>query len=405
MTSEATPTYELPSPEETFVEIECCSRTKTGETACGDDFRSVRIADEGRHIAVLSDGLGSGIKASLLSNMTTTMALEFVRRNMEIVQSAEIIMDTLPVCEYRKISYATFTVFDLLPGGLTRVVEMDNPPFIHLRNGHDLKWPADILFSERWPDRKLAISKFRMVQGDRLIAFSDGVTQAGLGSDACKFGWRREGALAYIQKLVDADPLISARELSERVVAEACTKNPQHRCIDDVSCLVVYLRKPRRLRLLTGPPFNQEDDREFAETVLNFDGHTIICGGTTANLVARELGRSISTDLKLIKFCGGLPPPSKLPGVDLVTEGILTLTECVRRLESGEYRDAPLPVSNIITFLLESDVIEFIVGTKVNEAHQDPRLPVDLEIRRNIIKKMSGILEEKYRKKVIIQYF
>ena len=115
MTSEKTPTYELPSPEETFVEIECCSRTKTGETACGDDFRSVRIADEGRHIAVLSDGLGSGIKASLLSNMTTTMALEFVRRNMEIVQSAEIIMDTLPVCEYRKISYATFTVFDLLP--------------------------------------------------------------------------------------------------------------------------------------------------------------------------------------------------------------------------------------------------------------------------------------------------
>ncbi len=389
-----------------FVEIEYAHCTKNGENACGDDFKSLRIDAEGRHIAVLSDGLGSGIKASLLSNMTTTMALEFIRRNMEIVQSAEIIMDTLPVCEVRKISYATFTVFDLLPGGKTRVIEMDNPRFIHLRHGEDLDWDAQILASARWPERKLAIREFRMIPGDRLIAFTDGVTQAGLGHDGpCKFGWKREGALRLIRELVAADPEISARDLAQQIVAGARSRNPGYRATDDISCMAVYLRKPRRLRLLTGPPFDPADDREFASRVRQFDGKVAICGGTTAQLIARELGVTVTTNPRLLRQCGNLPPPSRLPGAELVTEGILTLTECARRLENGDYLDAPLAVRELLELFWASDVIEFLVGTKVNEAHQDPKLPVDLEIRRNIIKKIRHLLEERYRKRVTIQYF
>jgi hypothetical protein len=332
------------------------------------------------------------------------MALKFVSRDMEILSSAEIIMDTLPVCEVRKISYATFTVVDVLASGRTRIIEMDNPPYIHLRNGKDLQWGRKTLASANWPDRKLNISEFKAVPGDRIIFFTDGVTQAGLGHSVSKFGWRREGCLEFIQGLVEREPDISARELSKAVVAQACTKNPGFSCIDDITCAVIYFRKPRRLRLLTGPPFKQERDREYAETVTRFNGRRIICGGTTATIISRELKREIITDMKLRG--GGLPPTSEMKGVDLVTEGILTLTETARYLEGqGRFKEPPFAVKKIVEMFMESDIIEFIVGTRVNEAHQDPSLPVDLEIRRNIVKRIKASLENNYRKKVVINYY
>ena len=275
--------------EKLFVELEASQWTKTGQAACGDDFRCVRIPNEKRTIAVLSDGLGSGIKANLMASMTSTMALEFVRSNMDILQSAETIMDSLPVCEIRKISYATFTVFDMQLGGKTRVIEMDNPPFIHLRNLIDLpKNNVKELVSERWPDRKMKITEVTMAPGDRLIAFSDGVTQAGLGCPGWKFGWRREGALNFIKRVVEKNPEISARDLATMIAAEAMAVHPERKCKDDITCMVLYLRHPRVLRVITGPPFRKETDREYANMAVFPEGKVVLCGGTTANIVSRE---------------------------------------------------------------------------------------------------------------------
>ncbi len=390
-----------------FVEMECFQLCHDGENVCGDDFLFGRLDAENRHLAVLSDGLGSGIKANLLACMTTTMALEFIRCNMDVLLSAEIIMDTLPVCEVRKISYATYSIFDLQIGGKSRIIEMDNPPFIHLRNGKDLKVNRQSMVSERWPDRRVNLAEIYAITGDRLIAFSDGVTQAGLGQAPNKFGWRREGALEFIQQKVAAEPEISARDLSQAVVMEARRHNKNNACIDDISCMVIYLRRPRRLRLLTGPPFREESDGAYAELVRHYDGKVILSGGTTANIVSRELNRKIDVDMKLVMKAGSLPPPAKMEGVDLVTEGILTLTEVAQRLEA----DSPLPgavplaAQEMISLFRASDEIEFVVGTKVNEAHQDPSLPVDLEIRRNIIRRLKSVLENKYRKRVLLRFF
>ena len=394
-------------PNDVFVEMECFQLCHDGEIVCGDDFLFERLEQENRHLAVLSDGLGSGIKANLLACMTTTMALEFVRSNMDVLLSAEIIMDTLPVCEVRRISYATFSIFDLQLGGKTRVIEMDNPPFIHLRNGKDLKVSRQSMVSERWPDRRVQLAEIYAITGDRLIVFSDGVAQAGLGQPGCKFGWRREGALEFIQAEVAKDPAISARELSQRVVYAARNHNKDNRCIDDISCMVIYLRKPRRLRLLTGPPFRPESDTAYAELVRNFDGKIILSGGTTANIVSRELKRPIDVDMKLVMKAGNLPPPARMEGVDLVSEGILTLTDVVQRLEADPPLTTPVPLAakQMIDLFRESDEIEFIVGTKVNEAHQDPSLPMDLEIRRNIVRRLKTVLENKYRKRVLMRYF
>ena len=394
-------------PNDVFVEMECFQLCHDGEIVCGDDFLFERIEQENRHLAVLSDGLGSGIKANLLACMTTTMALEFVRSNMDVLLSAETIMDTLPVCEVRRISYATFSIFDLQIGGKSRIIEMDNPPFIHLRNGKDLKVCRQSMVSDRWPDRRVQLAEIYAITGDRLIAFSDGVAQAGLGQPGCKFGWRREGALEFIQAEVAKDPAISARELSQRVVYAARNHNKDNRCIDDISCMVIYLRKPRRLRLLTGPPFRPESDAAYAELVRNFDGKIILSGGTTANIVSRELKRPIDVDMKLVMKAGNLPPPARMEGVDLVSEGILTLTDVVQRLEADPPLSTPEPLvsKQMIELFRESDEIEFIVGTKVNEAHQDPSLPMDLEIRRNIVRRLKTVLENKYRKRVLMRYF
>ncbi|MDR2754414.1 MAG: SpoIIE family protein phosphatase [Planctomycetaceae bacterium] len=390
-----------------FVEMECCQFNHDGESVCGDDFLFERSETENRHLAVLSDGLGSGIKANLLATMTTTMALRFIRSNIDILQSAEVIMDTLPVCEVRKISYATFTIFDLQIGGKSRIIEMDNPAFIHLRNNCDLKVERRDLISERWVSRKVRLSEIHAIIGDRLIVFSDGVTQAGLGRKGYKFGWRREGALAFIKKQIENTPDISARELSHAVVMAARNCNENNACIDDISCMVIYLRKPRKLRLLTGPPFHKESDTAFAELVREFDGKTILCGGTTAKIIAGELNRSIKIDVNMLPQSGGLPPISKINGIDLVTEGILTLTDVVQRIEKGDALANPLPLASkkMVELFRNSDEIELVVGTKVNEAHQDPNLPVDLEIRRNIVKRLKTVLEEKYRKRVSIRYF
>ena len=394
-------------PNDVFVEMECFQLCHDGEIVCGDDFLFERIEQENRHLAVLSDGLGSGIKANLLACMTTTMALEFVRSNMDVLLSAETIMDTLPVCEVRRISYATFSIFDLQIGGKSRIIEMDNPPFIHLRNGKDLKVSRQSMVSDRWPDRRVQLAEIYAITGDRLIAFSDGVAQAGLGQPGCKFGWRREGALEFIQAEVAKDPAISARELSQRVVYAARNHNKDNRCIDDISCMVIYLRKPRRLRLLTGPPFRPESDAAYAELVRNFDGKIILSGGTTANIVSRELKRPIDVDMKLVMKAGNLPPPARMEGVDLVSEGILTLTDVVQRLEADPPLSTPEPLvsKQMIELFRESDEIEFIVGTKVNEAHQDPSLPMDLEMRRNIVRRLKTVLENKYRKRVLMRYF
>ena len=253
----------------------------------------------------------------------------------------------------------------------------------------------------------MQLSELRLEVGDRLIACSDGVTQAGLGQRNYKFGWGRRGLMKFVQELIARQPDISAKDIAQAVAYQALSINPNRKCIDDISCLVIYLRKPRVCRVLTGPPFRKERDQEFAALAQPETGadRVIICGGTTANIIERELRTKVEIDLKMVRFSKGLPPPGIIPGVGIVTEGILTLTRVASDLESGNWDDSPPAAKDIINGMLESDIIEFIVGTKVNEAHQDPNLPVDLEIRRNIIKRLHDILKQNYRKQVSIKYY
>jgi len=366
-------------------------------------YRSIK--EENRVIAVLSDGMGHGVKANILATLTATMALNFTREHKEVDRIAEIIMNTLPVCSERKISYSTFTIIDIESSGRATILEYDNPSTIVLRGNQifDPNWKKVVLDKGKHAGKVLKNCTFVPEKEDRIIFCSDGVSQSGMGGDAFPFGWERENIATYAASLVTSEASISAMMLAGKIVTMA-HKNDSYKARDDISCATIYFREPRKLLICTGPPYEKAKDKDLSIKVLNYKGKVILCGGTTADIVARELGRAIIDEL--IFEDPELPPESFLEGIDLVTEGILTLQKVneILKTYNNSVKLGKGPADKIVRLIMESDEIHFVIGTRINIAHQDPNLPVDLEIRRTVVKRIARLLEEKWLKKVTFEY-
>lgn len=388
-----------------YIEVNSQQRNHDGERICGDVFLYRYIKEEDRVIAVLSDGMGHGVKANILATLTATMALNFTQEHKEIDRIAEIIMNTLPVCSERKISYSTFTIIDIESSGRTNILEYDNPSTVILRGTQvfDPSWKKVVLQKGLHSGKILKTCTFIPSKEDRIIFCSDGVSQSGMGSEAFPFGWERENIAAYAASLVANEASISAMMLSGKIVTMA-HKHDNYKARDDISCATIYFREPRKLLLCTGPPYEKEKDSELARKVTEYNGKVILCGGTTADIVARELNRKIIDEL--IFEDPELPPESFLEGLDLVTEGILTLQKVNEILKTykNSVKLGKGPADKIVKLLMESDEIHFVIGTRINIAHQDPNLPVDLEIRRTVVKRIARLLEEKWLKKISFEY-
>jgi hypothetical protein len=388
-----------------FIEVNSQQRNFDGERISGDVFLYRYIKEEDRVIAVLSDGMGHGVKANILATLTATMALNFTREHKEVDRIAEIIMNTLPVCSERKISYSTFTIIDIESSGRATILEYDNPTAIVLRGNHlfDPSWKKVVLEKGRNSGKILRTCTFMPEKEDRIIFCSDGVSQSGMGSEAYPFGWERDNLADYAASLVTSEASISAIMLAGKIVTMA-HKNDSYKARDDISCASIYFREPRKLLICTGPPYEKEKDGDLAAKVLGYNGKVILCGGTTADIVARELKRTIVDEL--IFEDPELPPESFLTGIDLVTEGILTLQKVneILKTYNNSVRLGKGPADKIVRLIMESDEIHFVIGTRINIAHQDPNLPVDLEIRRTVVKRIARLLEEKWLKKVSFEY-
>ncbi|WP_075591232.1 SpoIIE family protein phosphatase [Labilibacter marinus] len=387
------------------IEAENISQAKAGEAICGDAILFKKIKEENRLVAVVADGLGSGVQANISATMTSTMALQFTIAGEPVERTAEFITNTLPLDSKRKVSYSTFSILDINYRGEVKIVEYDNPPILVLRNGEflDLERQEKVLDNLQSKRNKVYQYNFILEKEDRIIMVSDGVTQCGMGSDDMHFGWQLAGLKSYIQETVLERPHISARELADNIINKTCSID-NDRLKDDASCCVLYYRRPRKLLIVTGPPFHKENDSVLASEISNFNGKKIICGGTTSKIVAKNLNANVEIDLSNYK--PGLPPQAQMQGVDLVTEGIITLAKVSEELNIihsiTETKDSLS--GQIIRMMLESDEINFISGTRINNAHQDPNLPVELEIRRNVIKRIAHHLENKFLKKTSTKY-
>lgn len=390
-----------------FIEVDHHSIFKDQQVVGGDAFLTRIIKNEGRVISVLSDGLGSGIKASVLSILTATMALNYVSKRFDVVKTAKIIMDTLPVCSRRKLSYSTFTIVDMDSTGETSVIEYGNPRFIFLRGTEVQSLPYEALKvdspNSETLDDPIYYSRFKVQKGDRLLLMSDGVTQSGIAKPLFPMGWGRENVCQFATEIVAEHPEISSGDLSKKIIEKAC-QIEGGKAADDTTCGVIYVRTPRRTLLMTGPPVSRKRDVELGKRFRQFKGKKVICGGTTANIISRECHSPIEVDLKT--FTVDVPPTSHMHGADLVTEGSLTLGKVLEILEKDLDLTTlkPSGATEMIQIFLDSDIIRFVVGTRINEIHQDPNIPVELEIRRSLIKRIIRLLEEKYLKETQLTF-
>ena len=232
--------------------------------------------------------------------------------------------------------------------------------------------------------------------------FSDGVTQSGLGL-SMPLGWRIGGVNKFIERTLENNPEISSKELTKAIVNKALGLDGLA-SRDDITCACLYVRRPRRTLIVTGPPFSKESDPILGEKIKAFDGKTIVSGGTTALIVSRLFAKKLKVDL--LCWSSDVPPASKMDGIDLVTEGMLTLSKVATHLEAKTpVYDLPNdPVKKFIEILEDSDQVHFIVGTKINEAHQDPNIPVEIGIRRTIIGRLRKALEDNYLKETSQEY-
>jgi hypothetical protein len=349
--------------------------------------------------------MGHGVKANVLATLTATMALNFTREHKEPEKTAEIIMKTLPECSERKINYSTFTIIDIAYSGETRLLEYDNPGFVIIRERKVLQPEIKVISLNCEPNlgKKIRTSSFIPKKGDRIIFCTDGIAQSGMGTPRFPFGWGMDNVGRLAVDTVKQFPQVSARELAGKILNMA-HRNDGFQLKDDASCAVIYFREPRRLLICTGPPYNKEDDAVLAGSVKEFGGKKIIMGATTGDIIARELNLKIEDVFRFED--PELPPLSYMQNIDLFTEGILTLNKVEKLLKAynASFKLSRGPADEIVRLILESDEINFIIGTRINIAHQDPHLPVELEIRRTVVNRIAQLLEEKLLKKVKVSY-
>ncbi|MDR2232198.1 MAG: SpoIIE family protein phosphatase [Tannerella sp.] len=379
-----------------------------GEKICGDVFLSKRIPEENRVLCVLSDGMGHGVRANVLATLTATISLNCSMEHQDANALASIIMKALPVCSERKLSYSTYTIIDIsMENDAVSILEYDNPQTVILRNYriYEPQW-TQVKYKGATKDKRVMnLKKCTYVPQleDRIVFCSDGIVQSGLGRGLA-MGWGRNEFIRFVRSVVETSPTVAAADLAERVVRRAAS-NDLFKPKDDLTCGVVYFRKQRKMMLCTGPPFNPDRDSEFAHLLKNFDGKKIISGATTADIISRELKREVKDEKRLDH---ALPPSSKMSGVDLVTEGVLTLSKVTNLLinhnQNAKMQFGKGPADQICQMLLDTDVVYFLVGTKINEMHHDPSLPVEIEIRKNLIQRLTKVLSEKYLKVVNLQY-
>ena len=377
---------------------------KYGEELCGDNVRITRTEDS--VFAVLADGLGSGVKANILSTLTSTIISTMLTEGAAMEQAVETIVSTLPICSVRKLAYSTFSVLQIKDTGEAYLAEFDNPACIFIRNGELMELE---MTDKEYAGKTVYESRFTVFPGDVLALISDGVVYAGVGS-ILNFGWTWESVAEWLRKE-------SLKEKSAPRLAAALSQAVKELYMDkpgDDSTVMVASISPRQVvNMFAGPPKNKDDDPKMVRDFMTSSGKKLICGGSSANIVARVLNRSIETSLDYVDPL--IPPIATIQGIDLVTEGVLTLSRTVEILqeyldhETDSFYFKKLDEKNgaamLAKILLEEcTTLNLFIGTAINPAHQNPGLPSDLSIKLKLIDKLCGLME-RLGKRVTKKYY
>lgn len=364
---------------------------KFGEQLCGDCVDIVNGKDNTTTL-VLADGLGSGVKANILSTLTSKIISTMISNGMKIEDCVETIANTLPVCIIRKIAYSTFSIIRVTNNTEVELIQFDNPLIIVLRGGKNYEYPKT---SRMIADKEIFESKFSIQLDDVIIAMSDGAVYAGVGRQL-NFGWQRENIISFMEYMYYTD--ISARLIASLLVDE-CNHLYAHEPGDDTTVAAIKIRKRQSVNVLIGPPVNKDDDKKMMKLFFSKEGKKIICGGTIANIVSQYLDKPI--DGSLDYFDPEIPPISYIEGVDLVTEGVITISKVLQYTHNyfdNEDLSENWSIKRDGATLLAKELLEnatdinFFVGKAINPAHQNPDLPITFSIKIRIIEELVECL-------------
>ena len=380
------------------------SLNKFEEELCGDKVEVHKT--ETSDIVILADGMGSGVKANILATLTSKILGTMFLEGASIEDCVETIAKTLPVCQERKTAYATFSILQIFHDGNAYLAEFDNPVCVFVRDGKIVDYP----YTERIiEEKKIREYRFRVQKNDCFVLMSDGVIYAGAG-EILNFGWTWENMAEYTLKCTRQT--LSAARLAS-LLSDACNDLYEQKPGDDTTVAVVRVRERQVVNIFTGPPEKKEDDERLMYDFMHSPGRKIVCGGTTANIGARVLGKEIVTSVNYAN--PDVPPTASLEGIDLVTEGVLTLGKTLKLLKRYaeddfdvdffDELDADNGASRLAKIIIEecTDLCLF-VGRAVNTAHKDSSLPFDLSMRMNLVEQLKETAE-KLDRQVTVSYY
>ena len=374
-----------------------------GEQLCGDHVDVVEQS-ENSTVVVLADGLGSGVKASILSTLTSKIISTMMAQGLSLEDCVETIAATLPICSVRGVAYSTFTILHLVNNTEAEVIQFDNPLVILLRGGKNYDYPKTEMSIG---GKKIYKSVIRLEEEDIFILMSDGCPHAGLGL-TYNFGWKREDIIGFME--ANAAGGYTAKTLSTMLIDE-CNRLYGGKPGDDATACIVKIRRRVPMNLVFGPPPNRDDCNRMMALFFSKEGKHIVCGGTTSSIVAKYLGKPVRVGLNFEQ--SDIPPTAEIDGVDLVTEGVITVNRVVeyakdylsdnKSYEQWNFRhDGASMIARML--FEEATDINFFVGRAVNPAHQNPDLPINFNIKMNLVKELSDCLV-KMGKRIKVSYF
>ena len=374
-----------------------------GEQLCGDHVEVVEVED-GSTIIVLSDGLGSGVKASILSTLTSKILSTMMAAGLPIEECVGTIADTLPVCSLRGVAYSTFTIIRIVDNHTAEIFQYDNPHVVIIRNEKNYEYAKTEM---NIGGKRVFKSVIPLRENDIFVAMSDGCPHAGIGT-AYNFGWKREDIIDFLETMAPAG--YTAKNLSTILVDE-CNRLYGEKPGDDATACIVKIRKREPMNMLFGPPSNRDDANRMMSLFFSKEGKHIVCGGTTSSIAAKYLGKTVKASLNFEH--SDVPPIAEIEGVDLVTEGVITVNKVLEYAKDYlgenkyyEHWNFKKDGASLISRLLfeEATDINFYVGRAINPAHQNPDLPINFNIKMNLVEELSKCLRQ-MGKRIKVSYF
>ena len=374
-----------------------------GEQLCGDH---IDIVDQGADstVIVLADGMGSGVKASILSTLTSKIISTMMAEGLPLEECVSTIAATLPVCSVRGVAYSTFTIMHIINSRTIELIQYDNPHIIYIRDGALFDYAKTELSIG---GKTIYKSVIRLQEDDIIIAMSDGCPHAGIGI-AYNFGWKWEDIAEYMLGMSEGG--FTAKVLSTLLIDEV-NRLYGGKPGDDATACVIKIRKRVPMNILFGPPSDRDDCDRMMSLFFSKEGKHIICGGTTSSIAAKWLRKPLRPKLDFER--SDVPPIAELEGVDLVTEGVITVNKVVEYAndyiqnndsyeEWGYGNDGASLISRLL--FEEATDINFYVGKAVNPAHQNPDLPINFNIKMNLVQELSKALKL-MGKRIKVSYF